>query len=138
MTEKRLLRPEQSLLLKVADYFDEGHFCRGDFWRTDPDGKMLRCPVSAIDMLGRTNQERRAARARLAEHLASIHPDCRVSFTNGSIDAEETIFRWVDDSPLFGRLHLDHKAAAAMVRWAAGVLPEQHTPTAIVDSEDAG
>ena len=130
MSAKRLLTPEQGLLLRVAEYFEEGHFCQGDFNRTGPKGKMQRCPLSAIDMLGKTNQERRAAKLALAMHLANIDEAYRVSFAGGKIDAEETIVEWVDSRPM------KPADAAAMVRWAAtGVLPENHTPTAIATQE---
>lgn len=126
MTSKRILRPEQSLLLRVADYFAQGHFCQGEFNRVEPNGKIRRCPLSAIDMLGNDNRERRAARIRLAEHLAEVEPACRHVYTNGQIDPDETIVEWADQ---YG---LTCDQAAIMARWAAtGVLPENHTSTAI-------
>lgn len=130
MTEKRLLLSEQSLLLKVAGYFAYGHFCQGDFNRVAPDGKVLRCPLSAIDMLGTNNRDRAAAKLRLAEFLAEIDPEYRRVYTNGKIDADETIIAWGDS---YG---LTHEKAADMVHWAAtGVLQESDRVTAIATSD---
>lgn len=130
MTAKRQIAPEQALLLRVADYFEQGHFCQGEFNRYGPHGQMQRCPLSAIDMFGKTNQERRAAKLMLALHLANLDSAYRVSFAGGKIDAEETIVEWVDSG------HMKPAEAAAMVRWAAtGVLPEHHTPTVIATSD---
>lgn len=127
MTAKRLLRPEQSLLLKVAEYFEQGHFCQGEFNRVEPNGKILRCPLSAIDMLGKSNQERRAAKLTLAMHLANIDSAYRVSFTNGKIDSEETIVEWVDSG------HMKPAEAAAMMRWAANGVLDRGLDTPGVD-----
>ena len=128
-----VLSPEQALLLKVASYFEEGHFCQGAFHDTAPDGTMLRCPLSAIAMLGHTNSERRAALQHLAEHLAKVNPSFRVAFANGKIDAEETIVEWVDSRRMTGA------DAAAMLRDAVGVvLQDGHTPTAIETPATSG
>lgn len=123
---RRTVTPAQALLLKVATYFEQGHFCQGEFNRTGPKGEMQRCPLSAIAMLGKTNIERRAALLHLANHLANVNPDFRVAFACGKIDAEETIVEWVDSKRMSGQ------EAAAMLRSAAtGMLPESHSPTAI-------
>lgn len=130
MSAKRLILPEQALLLKVAEYFERGHFCQGEFNRYGPKGQMQRCPLSAIDMFGKTNPERRAAKRLLAMHLANIDSAYRVSFACGKIDAEETIVEWVD------AYSMKPAEAAAMMRWAAtGVLPENHNHTAIATQE---
>ncbi len=127
MTSKRLLLPEQSLLLKVADYFEQGHFCQGGFRDIGPRGEVQVCTATAIETLSSSNRTRRLAKLLLARYLIHCDASYAVTFEDGTLDTDEIIINWHD-----GKKRTGAKAAVVLrAAAAAAVLLEQHTPTAI-------